>query len=47
MKGGRILAAETIFDKDAAKILADCTHTERKIIIGTMQALKDNLRAMR
>ena len=44
---GSILAAETIVDKDAAKILADCTHTERKRIIGTMQALKDNLRAMR
>lgn len=44
---GSILAADTIFDKDAANLLADCTHTERKIILRTMQALKENLRTMR
>lgn len=44
---GSILAADISFDKEATKLLSDCTHAERKIIIGTMQALKENLRTMR
>ena len=32
------------FEREAAELLADCTHSERKILTGTMRALKDNLR---
>lgn len=32
------------FEREAADILADCTHSERKVITETMRALKENLR---
>lgn len=32
------------FDREAAEILSDCNHRERKIITGTMRSLKEYLR---
>lgn len=40
---GSIPAAKEAFDMEASKILEDCTHNERKIIVGTMRALKEQL----
>lgn len=36
--------SKAAFEKEAASILADCTHQELKIITGTMRSLKENLR---
>ena len=32
------------YEREAADILADCSHQELRIITGTMRALKENLR---
>lgn len=42
---GSIPAAVKAFDKEAAQILEDCTHAERRVILGTMRALKEQLRS--
>ena len=44
---GSIQSSKPAFDREAAQILEDCTHEERKVIIGTMRALKEQLRNMR
>ena len=40
-------ASRAVFDREGEHILADCTHTEMKIITETMRALKDSLRRTR
>ena len=40
-------ASRAVFDREVEHILADCTHTEMKIITETMRALKDSLRRTR
>lgn len=40
-------ASRAVFDREVEHILADCTHTEMKIITETMRALKDSLRRAR
>lgn len=35
------------YERDVSELLSDCTHQELKIITGTMQALKENLRCSR
>lgn len=37
-------AAHAPFDQEAASLLADCSHQERKILTDTMRALKESLR---
>ncbi len=44
---GSIRSSKPAFDREASQILEDCTHEERKVIIGTMRALKEHLRNMR
>lgn len=39
-----LLQSKATFEREAAAILADCTHQELKIITGTMRSLKENLR---
>lgn len=39
-----LLQSKAAFEREAAAILADCTHQELKIITGTMRSLKENLR---
>lgn len=36
--------SQAAFEREAAELLSDCTHWERKIITGTMRSLKENLR---
>ena len=43
---GSIQSSKPAFDSEASQILEDCTHEERKVIIGTMRALKEHLRNM-
>lgn len=40
---GSIPAASAAHDKEATLILEGCSHQERKIILGTMHALKEQL----
>ena len=35
------------YEREVASILADCSHSELRIITGTMRALKENLRKVR
>ena len=35
-----LVQSKAVFERDAANILADCTHRELMIIIGTMRVLK-------
>lgn len=44
---GSIPAASAAIDREAAHILENCTHEERKIIVGTMRALKEQLQRVR
>lgn len=44
---GSIPSSKPAFDREASQILEDCTHEERKVIIGAMRALKEQLRNMR
>ncbi len=37
-------ASATVFESEAARILADCSHRERKIITETMRTLRENLK---
>ena len=43
---GSIQASKSAFDKEVSQLLEDCTHAERKVIIGTMRSLKEQLRNM-
>ena len=36
--------SDGVFEREAAELLSDCTHWERKIITETMRSLKENLR---
>lgn len=36
--------SKAAFDREAAEILSDCSHRERKIITGIMRSLKEHLR---
>lgn len=38
-------ASSTVFENEAARILADCSHRERKIITETMRTLRENLKS--
>lgn len=40
-----LMASKASFEREAADILSDCSHSELKIITGTMRSLKENLRA--
>lgn len=41
---GSVPAASAAYDKEAAQILEGCSHRERKIILGTMRTLKEQLK---
>lgn len=37
-------AAEGAFSRETEQLLADCTHREKQILLGTLRALKEQLR---
>lgn len=39
-----LLNSSASYEQEAVKLLSDCSHTELKIITGTMRALKEQLR---
>lgn len=39
-----VLTSRAAFEREASDILSDCSHWERRIITGTMRALKEHLR---
>lgn len=42
-----LTASKSVYEKEAAQLLADCSHQELKIITETMRALKESLRQSR
>lgn len=41
-----IVNSTASYEREVSGLLADCTHSELKVITGTMRALKDNLRSV-
>lgn len=39
-------ATKSVYEKELAQLLSDCTHGERKVIIETVRALKHNLKKL-
>lgn len=39
-----IPASKSIYEQELARLLADCTHNERRVILETVRALKQNLK---
>lgn len=42
-----LTASKSVYEQEAAQLLADCSHQELKIITETMRALKESLRQSR
>ena len=42
-----LTASKSVYEQEAAQLLSDCSHQERKIITETMRALKESLRKSR